>query len=91
MPAQLTSRRTRSWRSATAAAARSTASRSPTSQTIALAAELRRERLQPLRRRATSTQRQPRAARRRAIAAPIPLEPPVTTATGGLASVSGIA
>ena len=81
MPALLTSSETRGCRSTTAAAVRSTASRSPTSQSSHSAPSSSasgRSRSSP---RASRTQSQPRPRSARAIAAPIPLEPPVTTAT----------
>ena len=69
-------------RSATRAAASSTDARSETSQTSAsppISAATASSRSTP---RARSTQRQPCAASARAVAAPIPLDPPVMTATG---------
>ena len=82
MPALLTSSETRGCRSTIAAAVRSTASRSPTSQSShsapsSSASGRRRSSL-----RAIRTQSQPRPRRALATAAPIPLEPPVTTASG---------
>ena len=58
---------------------RSTASRSPTSQTSASPPISSASFRSSSSRRASSTQRQPRLASARAIAAPIPDEPPVTT------------
>src|SRR5207302_8924630 len=85
MPALLTSSLTAGCRALTVAATRSTALRSETSQTsysppTSAASSCRRSS-----RRASSTQCQPRAASFRARAAPIPDEPPVTTATGPIA------
>src|SRR5262245_58297001 len=72
----------------TAAAMRSTASRSPTSQSSCsapISSATAASRSLP---RATSTHSQPRAVSRRASAAPMPLEPPVTTATGTCVSAA---
>src|SRR4051794_29696588 len=81
MPALLTSRPIAGWRAVTAAATRSTASRSETSQVshsppISFATASSRSA-----RRASRTQCQPRRESRRAVSAPIPLDAPVTTAT----------
>src|SRR5688572_914553 len=81
MPALLTSRPMLGWRARIAAAVRSTSLRSDTSHSSysppsSAASASRRSRL-----RATSTQCQPSRASSLAVAAPMPLDAPVTTAT----------
>src|SRR5688500_7445427 len=81
MPALLTSRSMLGWRARIAAAARSTSLRSETSHSSysppsSAASDSSRSCL-----RATSTQCQPAPASSRAVAAPMPLDAPVTTAT----------
>src|SRR5437868_4961499 len=82
MPALLTSRPIAGCRSRTALATRSTSARSATSQASCSAPTSLATSISRSSPRASRTSCQPRRARLRAMAAPIPLEPPVTTATG---------
>src|SRR5580765_7147481 len=82
MPALLTSRWICGCRSRISAATRSTSSRRPTLQSSYSPSSSWASSRRSSSRLASSTVRQPRPARARAIAAPIPPEPPVITATG---------
>src|SRR5688572_19847632 len=82
MPALFTSSPIRGWRAMTLAAIAPTASRSPTSHVSCSAPSASATATSRAAPRATRTHCQPRFVSSRASAAPMPLEPPVTTATG---------